>query len=150
MKPPRRDGGRRSRSSRTLEVLYEDDAIVAVNKPAGLASVPVRGSDAPSALSLLSAQLKRQRAFVVHRIDRFTSGILLFAKTEADRDTARPAVPRPYAAPGVSRRRSRSPRLEGGDARAALSKGRDVSKADVSRATRRRRAPNFAIPSSAP
>lgn len=30
--------------------------------------------------------MARQRAFVVHRIDRFTSGILLFAKTEADRD----------------------------------------------------------------
>ena len=62
--------------------------MVAVNKPAGLAAVPVKGSDAQSAWSLLSAQLKvrRQRAFVVHRIDRFTSGILLFAKTERDRD----------------------------------------------------------------
>jgi 23S rRNA pseudouridine1911/1915/1917 synthase len=69
-------------------VLYEDDAVIAVNKPAGLAAVPVKGSDAPSAWSLLSAELKskRQRAFVVHRIDRFTSGILLFAKTESDRD----------------------------------------------------------------
>jgi 23S rRNA pseudouridine1911/1915/1917 synthase len=39
-------------------------------------------------LSLLSAALKRnrQRAVVVHRIDRFTSGALLFAKTERDRD----------------------------------------------------------------
>jgi len=70
-------------------VLYEDDAVVAVDKPAGLPAVPVKGSDSPSALSLLSAKLKlkRQRAFVVHRIDRFTSGVLLFAKTEADRDT---------------------------------------------------------------
>jgi 23S rRNA pseudouridine1911/1915/1917 synthase len=42
----------------------------------------------PSALSLLNAELesRRQRAFVVHRIDRFTSGILLFAKTEPDRE----------------------------------------------------------------
>jgi 23S rRNA pseudouridine1911/1915/1917 synthase len=78
--------GRQGRSSGPLAVLYEDEAIVAVNKPAGLASVPVRGSDAPSALSVLSAQLRRQRAYVVHRIDRFTSGILLFAKTEGDRD----------------------------------------------------------------
>src|SRR3954449_11127621 len=92
MKPPRRDGGRRTRSSRSLDVLYDDEAIVAINKPAGLASVPVKGSDAPSALSLVSAQLKRQRALVVHRIDRFTSGILLFAKTEADRDRLVPAV----------------------------------------------------------
>jgi 23S rRNA pseudouridine1911/1915/1917 synthase len=43
----------------------------------------------PSAWSLLSAQLKAtlQKAFTVHRIDRFTSGIMLFAKTERDRDT---------------------------------------------------------------
>ena len=71
-----------------LAILYEDDAVVAVNKPAGLAAVPVKGSDAPSAWAALSEQLKRkrQRAFVVHRIDRFTSGILLFAKSERDRD----------------------------------------------------------------
>jgi len=71
-----------------LELLYEDDAIVAVNKPPGLPAVPiVKGSEKPSALSLLSAELKRkhQRAYVVHRIDRFTSGVLLFAKTQKDR-----------------------------------------------------------------
>lgn len=94
MKPnPRRGGhnsgkqiGRRSRPAQKLEIVYEDDAIVAVNKPAGLAAVPMKGSDAPSAFSLLRAELKtkRQQARVVHRIDRFTSGILLFAKTEAD------------------------------------------------------------------
>jgi 23S rRNA pseudouridine1911/1915/1917 synthase len=74
------------RTAKALPVLYDDEAIVAIDKPAGLASVPVKGSDAPSALYMLTAQLKRQRAFVVHRIDRFTSGILLFAKTEGDRD----------------------------------------------------------------
>jgi len=80
---------RRPRFSRELSVLYEDDAMVVVDKPAGLPAVPIDGSGTPSALSLLSATLalKRQRAFVVHRIDRFTSGVLLFAKTEADRDT---------------------------------------------------------------
>lgn len=74
--------------SRKLAVLYEDDAVVALDKPAGLAAVPVKGSDAASALSLLAAELKpkRQRALVVHRIDRFTSGVLLFAKTEPDRE----------------------------------------------------------------
>jgi 23S rRNA pseudouridine1911/1915/1917 synthase len=79
---------RSKRSSLDPVVLYEDDAVVALDKPAGLPAVPIEGSAAPSALSLLSARLraKRQRAFVVHRIDRFTSGVLLFAKTEADRD----------------------------------------------------------------
>src|SRR3954468_16977180 len=90
MRPPRRDSGNRSgrhgRSARALPILYEDEAVIAINKPAGLSSVPVKGSDAPSAMTLLSAQLKRQRALVVHRIDRFTSGVMLFAKTEGDRD----------------------------------------------------------------
>lgn len=87
-KRPGKQDGRPPRFSSELAVLYEDDAIVALNKPAGLPAVPVKGSDTPSAWSLLAARLKakRQRAFVVHRIDRFTSGVLLFAKTEPDRD----------------------------------------------------------------
>src|SRR5436190_8910959 len=82
---PRR---RPPRFSGELAILYEDDAVVAVNKPAGLLAVPAPGSDAPSALSLLLQDLKprRQRALVVHRIDRFASGVLLFAKTVSDRE----------------------------------------------------------------
>jgi RluA family pseudouridine synthase len=76
------------RFSRELAILYEDDAIVAVNKPPGLLAVPIPGSDTPSALSLLSHHLKpqRQRVLIVHRIDRFASGVLLFAKTMRDRE----------------------------------------------------------------
>jgi 23S rRNA pseudouridine1911/1915/1917 synthase len=101
-KPPRNARGRRGNLDRgsaredrrqprffpELSVLYEDDAVLALDKPAGLLAVPVKGLDTPSALSLLVARLKlkRQRALVVHRIDRFASGILLFAKTEPDRD----------------------------------------------------------------
>jgi 23S rRNA pseudouridine1911/1915/1917 synthase len=82
-----REDRRRPRFSRELAIIYEDDALVIVDKPAGLLAVPVEGSDAPSALSLLNADLqrKRQRALIVHRIDRFSSGALLFAKTDADR-----------------------------------------------------------------
>ena len=90
MKNFRAKGGRRSgrQDRRQLQVLYEDQAVVVLNKPAKLLAVPTDNSDAPSALSLLSAELKpkRQRAFVVHRIDRYTSGILLFAKTWPDRE----------------------------------------------------------------
>lgn len=82
--------GRRSQGdAREVRILYEDDAIIAIDKPAGLAAVPVvKGTKAPSALGLVGVELKQrgQRAFVVHRIDRFTSGILLFAKTERDRN----------------------------------------------------------------
>src|SRR6201981_1729167 len=90
MKKLPRKGGRRSgkQDRRQLHVLYEDEPVVVLNKPAKLLAVPTDDSHAPSALSLLSAELKskRQRAYVVHRIDRYTSGILLFAKTWPDRE----------------------------------------------------------------
>lgn len=79
---------RSRRNPQTPFVLYEDEAVAVLDKPAGLPAVPIPGSGTPSAFSMLSAELRRrkQKAFVVHRIDRFTSGLLLFAKTEADRD----------------------------------------------------------------
>ena len=85
----RHEARRQPRLSREVAVLYEDDAVIVLNKPPGLLAVPIKGSDVPSALSLLIAELKprRQRALIVHRIDRFASGILLFAKTDRDRDT---------------------------------------------------------------
>jgi 23S rRNA pseudouridine1911/1915/1917 synthase len=85
----RHEARRQPRLSREVAVLYEDDALIVLNKPAGLLAVPIKGSNVPSALSLLIAELKprRQRALIVHRIDRFASGILLFAKTDRDRDT---------------------------------------------------------------
>ena len=78
---------RRPRFSPELSVLYEDDSVVVLDKPAGLLAVPIKGSDTPSAWSLLAEKLepKRQKALVVHRIDRFSSGALLFAKTAPDR-----------------------------------------------------------------
>lgn len=69
-------------------MLYEDDAVVVLNKPPGLLAVPIQGSETPSALSVLAASLEsnHERAWIVHRIDRFASGALLFAKTRPDRD----------------------------------------------------------------
>jgi 23S rRNA pseudouridine1911/1915/1917 synthase len=83
----RENDQRRPRFSRQLSILYEDDAVVVLDKPAGLLAVPIKGSDTPSAWSLLAEKLeaKRQRALIVHRIDRFSSGALLFAKTAPDR-----------------------------------------------------------------
>ena len=73
--------------SRQISVLYEDDAVIVVDKPPGLLAVPIKGSRTPSVLSVLTEKLdsRRQRAFVVHRIDRFASGAILFAKTPPDR-----------------------------------------------------------------
>lgn len=79
----------RSRFPQEVAVLYEDDAVIILNKPPGLLAVPIKGSHTPSALSLVGEELKhkRQRALIVHRIDRFSSGILLFAKTNQDRNS---------------------------------------------------------------
>ena len=73
---------------RELPIVYEDDALVVLNKPAGLLAVPLpprRRFDAPSVFEDLTRYLRgrRRRAFVVHRIDRDTSGLVLFAKSEA-------------------------------------------------------------------
>lgn len=56
-----------------LEILFEDDYLMVVNKPAGLLSVPGK-TDEPSAESLLHAK-------AVHRLDQDTSGLLVLAKT---------------------------------------------------------------------
>lgn len=68
-----------------LEILYQDDSVVAVNKPANLASIPGRG-EKTSVLEELAAQLRLPcsgeadpRLRVVHRLDKDTSGVLLFA-----------------------------------------------------------------------
>lgn len=66
-----------------LPIVYEDEAIVVVNKPAGLLTVPLpRRDEAPSVEDALVEHLRskgRRRPFVVHRIDRDTSGLVLFA-----------------------------------------------------------------------
>jgi 23S rRNA pseudouridine1911/1915/1917 synthase len=69
-----------------LHILYEDEALLVVNKPPGLLSVPLRGAASPSAFGLVADHLGprgRRTPFVVHRIDRDTSGVVIFAKTAA-------------------------------------------------------------------
>jgi 23S rRNA pseudouridine1911/1915/1917 synthase len=71
------------RSTERLRVLYEDDTLLVIDKPAGLLAVPLdRKRGAPSVYDLIEAQLRsrKRRPFVVHRIDRDTSGVVLFAK----------------------------------------------------------------------
>jgi 23S rRNA pseudouridine1911/1915/1917 synthase len=66
-----------------LEILYEDDVLIAVNKPPGLLAVPLaRRGDAASVQEWLDEHLRtrgRRRALAVHRIDRDTSGVVVFA-----------------------------------------------------------------------
>ena len=63
------------------ELLYEDDQILVVTKPAGLLTIPDRAGNQNSLVAAL--QSKYGKVFVVHRLDRETSGILCFARNEA-------------------------------------------------------------------
>ncbi|MGI5070537.1 RluA family pseudouridine synthase [Treponema pectinovorum] len=72
-----------------LEILYEDEYICVVNKPSGLLSVPYPGSRAKTAQSILENLMRKNgtfnskhRPFAVHRLDRDTSGVMMFALTE--------------------------------------------------------------------
>ncbi len=90
-----RPGSARRRTSRSdlgrLQILFEDDALLVVNKPPGLLSVPLPSRDlAPSVYSLLTDYLRgdrHRRLFIVHRIDRDTSGLVVFAKTLRAQET---------------------------------------------------------------
>jgi 23S rRNA pseudouridine1911/1915/1917 synthase len=72
-------------SEGNLNILYEDAALIVLNKPAGMLSVPLeRRSGATSAYDLIESHLRpsgKRRPLVVHRIDLDTSGLVVFAKT---------------------------------------------------------------------
>ena len=65
---------------RPLDLLYQDEFLVAIDKPAGMIVHPGREPEGPEwiAMKRLRDQLGRQ-VFPVHRLDRPTSGVLLFA-----------------------------------------------------------------------
>ena len=64
----------------TLEILYEDDWLVVVNKPANCLSVPGRGPEKQDSI-LYRAEQQFGNAFAIHRLDEATSGLILVAKT---------------------------------------------------------------------
>jgi 23S rRNA pseudouridine1911/1915/1917 synthase len=64
---------------RLPEILIETNDFIALNKPAGMLSVPDRTQSTPSLKDLLIE--KYGQIFTVHRLDRETSGVILFAKT---------------------------------------------------------------------
>jgi len=64
-----------------LDILFENDGFVAINKPAGLLSIPDREGKEISLKSILRE--KYGNIFTVHRLDRDTSGVIVFAKDEA-------------------------------------------------------------------
>jgi len=86
MKPHHIRRSARPRAAWRPEVLYEDGSIIAVNKPAGLLSIATDKGDAKTLHRLLNEDVERrsrgtERVFIVHRLDRDVSGVMLFAKT---------------------------------------------------------------------
>ena len=69
--PPDNDG---------IQLIYSDESLLVVNKPAGLLSVPGRGADKQDCLSA-RVQKNFPDALTVHRLDMATSGLLVFARS---------------------------------------------------------------------
>ena len=65
-------------------ILYEDNDLLVIDKPAGLLCVATEKEKNKTAYHLVSEYLKGkgQRVFIVHRLDKDTSGVLMFAKSE--------------------------------------------------------------------
>lgn len=77
---PRRPPPRSESSAAELPVLFEDDTMLVVSKPAGLLSVPDRGNRERGVHGRLRESRPDQDLRIVHRLDRDTSGCLALAK----------------------------------------------------------------------
>ena len=75
-----------ARAALPFEVLYEDEHIVVINKSAGLLTVANEKEREKTAYRMVSDYVKagdaRAKVFIVHRLDRDTSGVVMFAKDE--------------------------------------------------------------------
>ncbi|MBN1972561.1 MAG: RluA family pseudouridine synthase [Sedimentisphaerales bacterium] len=79
---------KKRRLPKGLEIVYEDDDILVVDKPAGLLTVGTATNKLRTAYSFLTDYVRkgnpksRKQIFTVHRLDQWTSGVLIFAKSE--------------------------------------------------------------------
>ena len=69
-----------------LKIIFEDQYLIIVEKKEGLLTVSTGNSDETTAFSILKTHVKKSspsnRIYVVHRLDRETSGVIMFAKTK--------------------------------------------------------------------
>jgi 23S rRNA pseudouridine1911/1915/1917 synthase len=83
---PELDPARQARTD-ALNILFEDDALIVVDKPAGVVVHPARGHESGTLAQALADRAAGgedpYRAGIVHRLDRDTSGLLVVAKSDA-------------------------------------------------------------------
>ncbi len=76
-----------------IKITYEDDALIVIEKPAGLLTIASETEKTRTAYYQINEFLKlrtprtRERIFIVHRLDRDTSGLIVFAKNEKGKQT---------------------------------------------------------------
>lgn len=69
-----------------IELLYADDDLIVINKPAGLLSVKTNFDTENTAHAILKRHFRPKKVHVVHRLDQETSGVMLFALNEKSLD----------------------------------------------------------------
>jgi len=68
-----------------MDIIYKDEHILVINKPAGLSVLP-EGWEPDAPYLVKSLEEEYEKIWVVHRLDKFTSGVLVFAlNSEAHR-----------------------------------------------------------------
>ena len=76
----------RKKTRSNLPIIYEDNDLIVINKPSKLLSVPSDNEKGSTAFRMVNDYLqqkdKHNRAFIVHRLDEDTSGVLMFAKND--------------------------------------------------------------------
>ncbi len=85
-----RYGGISFLEKNNIELIYEDSEILIINKPGGLLSIATKEEKESTAYKIMTAYVRlsnqRNRLFILHRLDRDTSGIMVFSKNEKARN----------------------------------------------------------------
>ncbi len=120
-------------STAVVEVVHEDDELIVVDKPAGLVTHPAPGHRGVTLAEQLAGRARGgqdpQRAGIVHRLDRDTSGLLVVAKTEASYDALRTMIARREVQRGYVALVEGHPDADSGTIDAVI--GRDRSRRDL-------------------
>ena len=76
----------REKVAKNIDIIYKDKDIIVINKPSGLLTVATEKEKNKTAYHLVMEYLKKKnknnRIFIIHRLDKDTSGIIMFAKNE--------------------------------------------------------------------